>query len=227
MLDRFLVRDARARPILKGEGELHGTVFELTTWRREGLLMRLRNRGLLVSTLEDQIAALPGLPAPVLPGPTFPRALSSAAERFSLFDAQLLGWQPLTAEPGQPALVHIPAGAAIRRRRGRGAADYYITLVDRGGNLALQSSDELHALLHGYAQAAALDSRPLLATRTGEMFELPAIEWPEPHQALLRRFAQQRERAFVTSGRGWDLAHLLFARLGLALGEESGSQLEG
>ena len=39
--NRFLVHNVRATGLLKGEGSIDGRLFELTTWRREGLLGRL------------------------------------------------------------------------------------------------------------------------------------------------------------------------------------------
>jgi hypothetical protein len=59
---RFIVRDARANSMLKGEGQLEGQRFTLTSQRRAGLLARLRERGFRVHSLEDRIAALPRPP---------------------------------------------------------------------------------------------------------------------------------------------------------------------
>src|SRR5262245_39863404 len=80
---RFIVRDLRAMPILKGEGEIHGHIFTLTSWRRAGLLARLRAIDLTVSAIEDQTSALPELPAAPVLGPVVWHALATPQERYS------------------------------------------------------------------------------------------------------------------------------------------------
>ena len=41
----FQIHYPRVVSTLKGEGVINGQQFELTSWRREGLLARLRERG--------------------------------------------------------------------------------------------------------------------------------------------------------------------------------------
>jgi hypothetical protein len=68
--NRFLVHTPRINALIKGEGKIAGRMFELTGWRRDGLIARLRERGFSVRTLGDQLDKLPG--------PTWP-SVSAAA----------------------------------------------------------------------------------------------------------------------------------------------------
>src|SRR5262245_33377616 len=96
--NRFLVHNARANALLKSEGTIAGRLFELTTWRRDGLIARLRDRGFEVRTLADRLESLPSPPAPPpLGGPGW-RPLASAIEHFSHFDLRRLRWHPLAPE---------------------------------------------------------------------------------------------------------------------------------
>src|SRR3954469_16735395 len=79
--NRFLIHTPRINALIKGEGDITGRLFELTSWRREGLIVRLRERGLGVRTLDDRLAKLPGPPpAPPIGGPGW-RPLSSQIEQ--------------------------------------------------------------------------------------------------------------------------------------------------
>src|SRR5258705_8288105 len=62
--NRFMIHTQRTQALLSDEGTITGRLFELTTWRREGLLARLRERGFRVRTLADMTAALPAPPPP-------------------------------------------------------------------------------------------------------------------------------------------------------------------
>src|SRR5262245_51373202 len=90
---RFLIHDAQLSGLLKGEGTLTGRLFELTTWRREGLLARLRERGFNVLTLPDLVAQLPGLSQPPPIGGPGWRPLASPIEQISHFDLRNLRWR--------------------------------------------------------------------------------------------------------------------------------------
>src|SRR4051812_24022979 len=103
--DRFLVHNLRAKELLKGEGTLSGRLFELTTWRREGLLARLRGRGLHVQTFADCVAALPVPTAPTQIEGVGRRPLMSPNEQISHFDLRRLRWHPLVPERRDGALA--------------------------------------------------------------------------------------------------------------------------
>src|SRR5437867_3538347 len=115
--NRFLVHNQRARRLLKGEGTMVGRLFELTTWRREGLLARLHERGFNVRTLADLASNLPTPPPPPPIGGMGWRPLTHAIEQISHFDLHNLRWRPLAAErrDGAPGLT-LYAGGLLRPR---------------------------------------------------------------------------------------------------------------
>lgn len=216
--NRFHMYELRAAALLKGEGELSGRGFTLTSWRRDGLLARLRERGLHVSTLADQIEALPTPPPPPPIAGRGWRALASEIEQFSHFDLRRMRWHPIAPESrdGAPG-VTLYGGWALRRRKGRGASSYYLALVERGGGIGLRPLDETTALLTGYAQALALDDRPLLVERRDGHYLLPNVDLPPSYRALLGRVARPTEAGPEADAEGWPLAQELFLRLGVRL----------
>ena len=215
---RFLIHDPQVSGILKGEGIFSGRLFELTTWRHEGLLARLRERGFRVQTLADLVAQLPGLSQPPPIGGPGWRPFSSAIEQISHFDLRNLRWRALTPETraGAPG-VTIYDGWVLRRRKGRGAASFYLAVRERGGGVGLQPLDETAAILTGYAQALALDDRPLLVDRANAWIVLPDVELPPPHRVLLRRVATEDGERLLVDESGWPLAQAVFGRLGVRL----------
>ena len=195
----FLLNHPQLRGLVKREGEIQGRFFVLTSWRREGMLARLRMRGFSIRTIADGIAGLPALPAAAPPGPALDLDLSSF--RISTFDPQRLHWTPL------PAQTQLRDGQPVRQRRGRGVPAY--GLAGAGG---LRPLGEQSALLLAYAQAA-----PTSATLTplpDERWQLPEAELPAPHRALLRRIVADDG---VLTAAGLELAVALYARLGVVL----------
>lgn len=224
---RFVVNHPQLRGLLKDEGIFKGQIFELTTWRREGLLARLRARNFRVRTLAEQIEALPAPPHPPRGGATGWRAAAGRAERLSYFDPRALDWRPLDVEEREgTAGVPLRSGWAIRRRAGRGGpASFYMVVPARNG-VELQPVDETNAILAGYAAAVAADDRPLIVERrAGEGGEsrdevrllLPKVELPPAYRELLRKIAEPGPEGPLTDRRGWPLAEALFNRLGLRL----------
>ena len=217
---RFIVRDPRAKTILKGEGDLEGQFFTLRSWRREGLMARLRGRGFRVLTLEDRIRRLPPLPAPLPTGSSFWLPLPDD-ERWSVFDPQHLDWIPVPVEvrDGIAGGV-IRQGQVIRRRRGRGVPRY--ALVAEGATL--HTIDETEALLHGYARATPVR---LTARRDGERIVLPAHPLPPPHRRLLSRMAIDTvDRCPVIELKAWTPVQEIYARLGVLLSLEKQAEAE-
>ncbi len=208
---RFVVRDTRARTLLKREGDLDGRLFTLRSWRREGLLARLRERGFRVRTLEDRIRALPSLPSPLPVGSASWHPLPGG-ERWSVFDPQRLDWVavPVETRNGLDGCL-VRQGQVIRRRRGRGVPRY--ALVAAGATL--HTIDETAALLHGYAQAT---TPTLTARRDGERIALPPQPLPPPHHRLLRSLTVDTvdDHPIITPD-AWPLARAIYARLGVRL----------
>jgi hypothetical protein len=214
----FLLRNHLARGVLKGEGHLEGNRFELTTWRRDGLLARLRNSGFTVETLDDQIARLPDLPPAAPLGGFAPRVLPQN-DRYSYFDPQSLGWAPLEAQQeGENLAVRLRDGCVVRRRRGRGAASYHHVFIERGSAAGLAPLTATEALLQGYAQAAQIPREPLAVQSLNQHYLLPALELPVPHHAILQRLGDLSEAGWrIDDERGWRLACAVYERLGLSL----------
>jgi hypothetical protein len=213
----FVIRDRDMHPILKGEGHVKGVMFELTTWRRDGLLARLREHGYLVRTLEDQIRALPGLPPTALPGDAVDYPVSGTT-RLSHFDPLALAWVPDDPRPqaGQQ-VVTLCIGWVVRRRQGRGSATF--AQVRREGNdqVGFITLDATRALMSGYAQAAALQPATLHAHSDKQHYYLPDLELPAPHAAILQRLGTRGERGWQVEKRSWPLARSVYAALGMQL----------
>lgn len=214
----FIVHNPAAGPVLSGEGEREGDRFRLTSWRREGLIGRLRSRGFEVLTLSDQIDALPALSTAVPPGRFLTRQLS-AGERVSYFAGRPIGWAPAPAAPGDEGSVELRVGWVIRRRRGRGPADYYRVT----GPGALAPLDEDEALLAGYAQAALEAPPPLTLTPAPGGWLAPDLPLPTPHRNLLGRFAERSPEGLRVGPQAIPLLARLLGRLGLALQEPEGA----
>ncbi|HEU5104022.1 MAG TPA: hypothetical protein VFU22_33630 [Roseiflexaceae bacterium] len=221
--DRFLVHTPRINALIKSEGEITGRLFQLTSWRRDGMIARLRERGFEVRTLADRLAKLPGPPpAPSIGGPGW-RPLSSPIEQISHFDLRALRWHPLAPETRDGVSgVILYDGWVLRRRKGRAGASFYLAFKERGGGIALRSLTETEALLAGYAQALAHDPRPLLVERRGDQVVLPDVELPPPYRELLASIAKAGADGPLVDMQAWPLARELFERLGvrLNLGDE-------
>jgi hypothetical protein len=224
--NRFLVHSPRANALLKGEGSLEGRLFDLTTWRRAGLIARLRERGFGVRTLADRLDALPEPPPPPPIGGPGWRPLTSPIEQISHFDLRRLRWHPLAPENRAGVVgVAVYDGWVLRRRKGRGGASYYLAFKERGGGIGLRPLNETAAILAGYAQALALDPRPLLAEQrpatnagqSGDRLLLPDVELPPPYRAILESITENSGEGPLVDERSWPLAQELFGRLGVSL----------
>ena len=213
--NQFLIHTGRIKIFLKDEGTIVGRLFTLTTWRRDGLLARLRARGFTVQTLANRVEQLPALPDPPAIGEACWRPLAHPAERFSVFGAESLRWEPVADEERDGARgVMLRSGTVLRRRKGRGPAAFYLAVAEPS-SVGLRARDETTALLTGYAQAAAHGAL-LVAQRENDHFRLPDVELPPPHRALLQRIATSDD-TFLVDQQGWPLAQELFARLGVRL----------
>jgi hypothetical protein len=218
----FIIHNPSLRGIIKSEGSIAGNRFHMTGWRREGMLARLRERGFRVLTMEEQIDALPALPAalPIDEEPC-PRPLA-ANERYRFFDPRQGAWASLEPEAapegGEPVLLLRP-GWMVQRRRGRGAPAYYRVVRERSGGAGLVALDETDALLMGWAQVAAVAPHTLPTEHDGEQYRLPAVpDLPPPYVAMLRRIAQHNtESGWQVDAHAWPLVGRLLARLGIAL----------
>lgn len=219
--NHFAIGNPHITSAIKSEGVVTGRMFELTGWRREGLIARLRERGFAVRTIADRIAKLPAPPAPLPIGAPGWRAQATAIEQFSHFDLGLLRWHALAPEQRDGVSgVTICDGWVLRRRKGRNPATFYLAHRERAGGVGLHPLDETAALLQGYAQALAFDARPLLVGPAGAAdgpLLLPALELPPPYREAITLCAKQGADGWLVERGGWPLAQELFARLGVRL----------
>jgi len=216
--NHFLLHNSHVVSVLKGEGHIKGRFFELTTWRREGLLARLRERGFTVRTIAERVEALPTPPAPPPIGGAGWRPLTHAIEQISNFDLRRLRWHPLPAQARDGvAGVELYAGWPLRRRKGRGAASFYLAFKERGGSIGLRPLDETSAILIGIAQSLEHDPRPLVVEQQDAALLLPDIELPPAYRDTLALFTTPSPAGALVGEEGWPLAQDLFDRLGIRL----------
>lgn len=208
--NRFLIHTPRIGGLIKSEGIINGRMFQLTSWRREGLIARLRQRLVTVSTLPDQITSLPVVNAAAAPGPLLPRTLP-ANERLSLFDGATFGWQP--AHPSGAPDVLLPAGAAVRRRRGRGPASF-AEVAAEGQSAILRPLSEEQALNRAYAHLAGA-TLPIRPTPDGPA--LAEIELPPRYRPVFKRITADGREPLNQAA--LPLLRLLFERLGVQVPE--------
>ncbi|MDP9313536.1 MAG: hypothetical protein M3R24_22085 [Chloroflexota bacterium] len=219
--DRFVIHNDKVRPLLRGEGVTAGKFFELGTWRRDGLLARIRERGFNVRTIADRIAALPHIQPVPPPGELGLRILSQAKERFAVFDPKTLHWQdvPVIEHNGKQA-VQLRAGEALRRRKGRGSGDYYLATIAGDRQINLLPVNETGALLHAYAQIAHSGSPAVLRyTLRAETTHLPQNQalLPPPHGAVIALLARDKDEPWTVNQAAFPLLEAITAKLGLAL----------
>jgi hypothetical protein len=218
----FIVHDIRVRPFLHGEGNYVGNRFVLTSWRRDGLFARIRERGLDVASLDAQIAALPALPVmpPLADAPRW-HLLGHDDERWSYYDAttRSIAVCAMASHRERMAVALIP-GWVVRRRRGRGAGEWYRTAPQGTDTIQFSRIDEDTAILCGLAQAALHHHAPLPVTVVApEMVQLVTPVLPQPYQHCAKRWA-----IGMRDGTTWQLPsthldwmHRLLHRLAIAV----------
>ncbi len=144
--------------------------------------------------------SLPALPAP------FPIAdearwqpLGHPSERWSFYDPRqraIVACETVSHADQQG--VWLYPGCMVRRRRGRGLAEWYRSQVQGAHTLQYTPLDEDSALLQGLSQACAYTHDPiaLRASATGDVVvEIPYL--PRAHQAVLARCATTDRNGLV------------------------------
>jgi hypothetical protein len=219
--DRFVIHNDKVRSLLRGEGVTSGKFFELGTWRREGLIARIRERGFNVRTIADRIGALPQIGDVAPPGEIGFRALSQSNERVATFGRATLRWhdQPTETNSGKP-IVRLPGNVAVRRRRGRGVASYFITAPLPNGQINLLPITETEALIHAYAQIAKSDPPATLHfSSMDDAYIVPDRQavLPPAHAQTLDLISNQKPQRW-TFPRPWaHMAEDVFGTLGILL----------
>ncbi|HEY0737628.1 MAG TPA: hypothetical protein VGD69_22110 [Herpetosiphonaceae bacterium] len=218
--DRFIINNDKVRPVLRGEGVTVGKFFELVTWRREGLIGRIRMRGFNVRTLEDRVTTLRGVKSVDPPGAEGVRVLHHPKERIAHFDSARLHWCDLpTIDHGGKPAVRLPVNVAIRRRKGRGHADYYITATVGHGEINFVPTKEVAALIHAYSQIAQEHTPVVRYTLADEIYTIPRQQalLPPQHQEVLEMLAVDKAEPWSIPAPVFDLAAGVFAKLGIDL----------
>ncbi|GAC1364222.1 MAG: hypothetical protein NVSMB42_24020 [Herpetosiphon sp.] len=216
--DHFLVRDDRLRPVLRGEGTIDGAHFTLGTWRRDGLIARLRSSGFTVRTLDERIAGLPRLPAPAL-GDEHLQPRDHPRQQWAAFDGERLRWRdlPVVTDDGRTG-VRVRIGEPLRRRRSRQGGDFF-RLLDRGTGLRLEPLSEDDALLHAYSILAQSD-RPahLILHVADDLHHLDGSTCllPGPHRQILD-LLNTRGARWSFAAPAWALVQQLLARLAIVI----------
>ncbi|WP_322488814.1 hypothetical protein [Chloroflexus sp.] len=205
----FLIHNPALGPVLRGEGEREGFHFHLTSWRRAGLLGRLASRGFVTLTIPDRIAALPA-PLSTQLGP--PRRLTTSAKRqLSVLDLTAPnGWRNLLTSPD--GTLELPEGQIVRRRHGRGPADY-LRIVATGWQTL--PADE--AILAAYGQLPEPPALRLVPTAEGWI--MPEIPLPAAYRNVLGMIAQPHSAGWLLAGeleREW--GEMIVATLGVNVG---------
>lgn len=223
--DRFVINNAKVRPILKGEGVVVGKFFELVTWRRDGLIARIRERGFNVRTIRDRIAALPVIEQVRPPGEAGIRLLTNAKERIAVFDRAELRWRDVPPfEQGGKLAVQLRDGVALRRRKSRGHADYYITIQVVNDQINLLPASETTALLHAYGQIASLGppARVRFYER-GDVYIVPERQaiLPPAHHEVLNLLTREKAERWTFPKAIAELVEDVFATLQIHLEPES------
>ena len=219
--DRFVIHNDKVRPLLKGEGVTAGKFFELVTWRRDGLMARIRERGFNVRTIPDRIAALREIQPVPPPGDLGVRILSQAKERIAIFDRARLQWQEATIIEynGKPA-VQLRASEALRRRKSRGPGDYYIATLSSDQQINLLPVNETGALLHAYGQLAQSNSPVVLRySEQTDTYYLPRglAFLPPPHHETIELIALTKAEPWTIDKSAFALLKAILNKLGIAL----------
>ncbi len=214
--NRFLVRNQRLHGMIKNDGSLKGMLFELTATRRDGLLVRLQERGYRILTIEHRMSKLPKLPTAVPIGTACWYPIPNASENYSCFDGQRLRWKPISLETRDEQIgVMLCSSWIVRKWRSRGKASYAQVVQQGKDTVTLSPLSEDEALLAGFALAEA--PRLPMVPIGKQTYLLPDIPLPSPYKELIQRIATQSERGWLVEQSNLELARMLYSRLGLNL----------
>lgn len=219
--DRFVVNNEKVRPFLRGAGEREGVFFQLTDWRREGWIARLRAAGFKVRTLADRVAALPAIRRDLSLGPAGVRSLATSRERIASWDPGRLRWRDLPVESvdGAPA-VRLRVEEPLRRRKSRSGGDFFIAILDRPGRIGLRPVEEADAILQAYGLLASTGCSSVLPwteTPGGSVRAPDQALLPEPHREALQWLADDGAERWTFEPTVAPLAERVFVKLGFVL----------
>lgn len=213
----FVIGNPDVTQLLRDEGEVTGTFFRITTWRRDGLMARLQQRGFTTRTIEERLEALPRpatTPTPL--GALLLRNIAGERGAYSILDADTLRWQELSPQQqGEAQVIALRQELVVRRRRGRGDASYY-RVVEVAGQAELQPMIEDKAVMLAFAQAAADGPPTLLAHRRDTGYLLPKTNTlPADYRSFLGLLGEPTADGLLIPKEHWPLAKRAYERLGL------------
>jgi hypothetical protein len=198
---RFIVHDVRVRPFVHGEGELVGNRFVLHSHRGAGLLARIRQRGLVVWALSDQIAALPPLPRLAPLGDTVAHP-TRARDRWSFYLPAQRCFQP--CEPTQRAgqlQVALQLGTLAWQRHGRSGGEYWYVAPRPQERYELQALTPDRMRLYALALACEVAPPVVVTAQAADMFACQLPELPQAFQQVWERIAR-----YDTASAHWHFA---------------------
>ncbi len=218
--NNFIVRNERVRPLLRGEGTLDGSHFLLETWRRDGLIARIRAAGLSVRTLLDRVNALPTIPPGRTVGPQLFRPLGTAKEQWAGFDRARLRWRdlPVVTHEGRQG-VEVLVDEPVRRRKSRTGGDFFVIVPQGTTGAGLLAVDEEAALLQAYALLAnSREPARIHFTKEADLYHVKggSVVLPARHAETLDLLAASKARWTFGSATS-ALAERVFEKLGIVL----------
>ncbi|MBP8252051.1 MAG: hypothetical protein KAX40_06770 [Herpetosiphon sp.] len=212
----FLIHNVAVRAVLRGEGDINGHTFTLTSTRRLGLLARLRQRNFKVSSLEDKVHRLPKMPyAPKL-GEALPVAIG-ARDQWSYFHPDDLVWRDVKAiERQQHPVVMLREGALVRRRRSRTEGDFFQVDRTAKGGANLLGLNETEAILRGYAQATEESDIEIEAEEREHGYLLPLdFVLPPAYATFIRSLGMNTPEGWLFDTAAWRFVLQALHRLNL------------
>jgi hypothetical protein len=147
--------------------------------------------------------------------------MSQAKERIASFDRAALKWVELPIiEHNRQVAVHIRDNEPVRRRKGRGSGDYYITSLTPAGHINLLPVAETTALMHAYGQIAASNQPAVLRYIPQDDLYLVSQQQallPLRHRETLQMLALDKATPWPFPQKAMPQAEDIFAKLGITL----------
>jgi hypothetical protein len=219
--NKFIIHNGKVRPFLRGEGEREGKFFHLQSWRREGLIARIRMAGFNVRTLQDRVDALHAIPPDVAPGPEIFRPITTQREQIAAWDPQRLRWRDLSVQTVNGVRgVMLRVNEPLRRRKSRAGGDYFIAFMEQGGGAGLRPVRERDAILQAYGLLAAEGRSAIIRfERKPQGYFVPADQalLPERHREALGLLVLDGEPDWTFEREHTDMVEQVFEKLGVQL----------
>jgi hypothetical protein len=133
----------------------------------------------------------------------------------------VLKWVELSiTEHNGHAAVQIRDNEPVRRRKGRGSSDYYLTSLIPSGQINLLPVTETAALMHAYGQLATSEQPLVLRYLAQDDLYLVSQQQavlPPRHHDVLQMLALDKATPWTFPQKSMPLAEAVFAKLGITL----------